>query len=183
MEQIFDFDKVQKSGAVFGEDKLNWFNREYIKRLTPDEFLKFAWPYIASSLPDTMETFEILKKIEPLIRDRVEKFSDVGALFEAGEFDYFFKDPVVDDKMLAWKDSTLEKAHEYLKEIKSRLEKVEDWNYESIKGAVWDLAETNGRGDVLWPMRVALSGREKSPDPFELASILGKPETIKRLSK
>ncbi len=176
LEKIFDLDKVQKSGAVFGEDKLNWFNREYIKRLSSGEF----WNYAQEWMPEEFKNSEILKKLESVIRDRIEKFSDIKTLFEAVEFTYFFKDPKVDEKMLAWKDSTLDKAHEYLKEIKVRLEKLDKWDYESIKGAIWDYADKEGRGAVLWPMRVALSGREKSPDPFEIASILGKEETLKR---
>lgn len=183
LEKIFDFDKVQKSGAVFGEDKLNWFNREYIKKLDMKEFWTLAHVWLPQNewMKDTEEVREMLKKIEHLIRDRIEKFSDIKTLFEDGEFDYFFKEPKVDEKMLAWKDSTLEKAHDFLLEIKSRLEKLETWDYDSIKAAIWDYAEKEGRGAVLWPMRVTLSGREKSPDPFELASILGKEITLKRL--
>lgn len=181
LEKVFDLDKVQKSGAVFGEDKLAWFNREYIKKLSSEDFLKLAWPFMKKYLEDTMENFAILQKIESILRDRIEKFSDIKTLFEAGEFDYFFKAPKVDESMIAWKDSTLAKAREYLKEIHSKLTGLETWDYESIKTSIWDFAEKEGRGAVLWPMRVALSGREKSPDPFEIASILGKEETLKRL--
>lgn len=177
LEQLFDLDKVQKAGAVFGEDKLAWFNREYIKKLSTKEFWDYAKPWIPSSFNDD----QILKKIESIIRDRIEKFADVKTLFEEGEMDYFFKAPKIDNAMLVWKDSTLEKAHEYLKEVKSILKDLESWDYESIKGAIWPYADKEGRGAVLWPMRVALSGREKSPDPFEIASILGKEETLKRL--
>jgi hypothetical protein len=87
------------------------------------------------------------------------------------------------EKILVWKDSTLEQAKVHLKEIHNKLENLDekDWNYDSIKNAVWDYTEKEGRGAVLWPFRVALSGREKSPDPFELASILGKETTLRRL--
>lgn len=145
--------------------------------------MKYAWPYMSTHVPDNIENFEILKKIEPLIRDRIEKFSDIKTLFENGEFGYFFEAPKVDEKMLAWKDSNLEQTKIYLKEVHTRLETLEekDWNYEGVKAAVWDYADKEGRGAVLWPMRVSLSGKEKSPDPFELASILGKETTLKRL--
>jgi len=188
LEKIFDLDKVQKSGAVFGEDKLAWFNREYIKKLSQEEFWSYAHHGLFGSIIQNEPSHhEILKKIEPLIRDRMVKFSDMQTFFgradgsAVGEFDYFFKAPKVDDKILAWKDSSLDKAREYLKAIKSLLEPLEVWDYESIKNAVWSYADQEGRGAVLWPMRVALSGREKSPDPFEIASILGKEETLKRL--
>ncbi len=186
----FDLTKVQKSPAVFNEEKLNWFNREYIKMLDQKGFWDIAHHGLFGSIvQNEPEHHEILKKIEPLIRERMIKFSDMLLFFgradgsSVGEFDYFFTEPKVDEKMLSWKDSTLEKAHEYLKEIKTLLNSLETWDYESIKACIWDLAEKEGRGAVLWPMRVALSGREKSPDPFELASILGKEETLKRLFK
>jgi glutamyl-tRNA synthetase len=182
----FNLTKVQKSPAVFNEEKLNWFNREYIKRLNMHDFWTLAHVWLPTDkvwLTDTEPVKEMLKKIEPLIRDRVEKLSDIKTLFEAGEFDYFFVDPKVDEKILVWKDSNLEEAKKHLKEIRTRLEALDEgsWNYEGIKGAIWDYADAQGRGAVLWPFRVSLSGREKSPDPFELASILGKEITLKRL--
>jgi nondiscriminating glutamyl-tRNA synthetase len=72
-----------------------------------------------------------------------------------------------------------------LQEVVKRLENIDekDFNRDIIKAAVWDFASAEGRGEVLWPMRVALSGQEKSPDPFVLAELLGKSETISRLTK
>jgi hypothetical protein len=55
------------------------------------------------------------------------------------------------------------------------------WSGEPLKTLIWDYATENGRGQVLWPIRFALSGRDRSPDPFQLASILGKEETLIRL--
>jgi len=54
---------------------------------------------------------------------------------------------------------------------------------ETIKSTLWPYAEANGKGDVLWPLRVALTGQEKSPDPFVSASILGKKESIERINE
>ena len=51
-----------------------------------------------------------------------------------------------------------------------------------IKEKIWPFADEVGRGDILWPMRYALSGQEKSPDPFQLAEIFGKKETLARIS-
>jgi glutamyl-tRNA synthetase len=179
--KIFELSKVQKSPAVFNPEKLNWFNREYIKKLNQKEF----WDHSRTWLPIDIESIpsadEMLKKIEHLIRDRIEKFSDIKTLFDAGEFNYFFKEPSVDAEMLVWKtlkgDSDgLEKTKNYLNHIMLALEALTDeaWNYDGIKNAVIEYADQEGKGNVLWPLRVALSGKEKSPDPFELASILGK---------
>lgn len=191
--QIFELAKVQKSPAAFNPEKLDWFNREYIKKLDMKGFWNRANVWLPKWIGENEENLGVLKKIEHLLRDRIDKFSDVKTLFEAGEFGYFFKEPVVDEKMLIWHklidklkyDEALKLEKSYLKEIAERLEKLDekDWNYENIKSAVWDYAEAQGRGNVLWPFRVALSGREKSPDPFELANILGKEKTLNRISK
>ncbi len=181
--EAFDLTKVQKSPAVFNEEKLNWFNREYIKTLSSEAF----WEQVSPWLPEGLDT-TILKKIEPIIRDRIEKFSDIKTLFEAGEFGYFFGEPEVDPSILVWKTlredpEGLEKTKGFLQEVSTLLESLSEdqWDAVGIKEQVWPLTQRIGTGEVLWPMRVSLSGKEKSPDPFELASILGKTETLKRL--
>lgn len=193
--QEFDLAKVQKSSAVFNEEKLDWFNREYIKKMSQQEFWDIAHHGLFGSIvQDSEEHREMLKKIEPLLRERMTKFSDMQLFFgradgsAVGEFDYFFKAPVVDEKMLVWKDlredaDGLAKTKGFLSDVAGLLEAVpeESWSAESVKAALWSYAEEKGRGLVLWPLRVSLSGREKSPDPFELAGILGKAETLKRI--
>lgn len=185
LEEIFDLNRVQKSGAVFNEEKLNWFNREYLKKLDSNQFLNLILNYLPV---DYQKDLEIVKKIEPLIRDRINKLSDVQTLFENSEFDYFFKRPRVNQELLVWKSlksdpEKIKKTFAYLKKVREILESIEtkDWNYSSLKEKIFAYAQKEGSGNVLWPMRVALSGREKSPDPFELASVLGKTETLARL--
>lgn len=176
--EAFDLANVQKSPAVFNPEKLDWFNREYIKELSSDRFWREARGWLSQELDALM-----LKKIEQLIRDRITKFSDIKTLFETGEFDYFFKSPTVSEKMLVWKDDTLENAKKHLTNVKAILEAIpeDEWTYDRIKQAVMPYAEAEGKGSVLWPLRVALCGREKSPDPFELAGILGKRSTVARV--
>ncbi len=180
----FDFSRMQKGGAVFNIDKLNWFNREYIKKLDSSAFWKHAsaWlPTWASAEQDT------LNKIEHLVRDRTDKFSDLKELLE-NEFGYFFKAPLVDTKMIIWKtlkeDSEgLTKTKDYLKHVYELLEPIAESEWASeAKIVVMPYAEQEGKGNVLWPLRVSLSGKEKSPDPFELLDILGKQETLNRIS-
>jgi glutamyl-tRNA synthetase len=184
--QRFDFGRMQKGGAVFNSDKLNWFNREYIKKLSSEAFWNHALPFV----PEHLQGNLMLKKIEQLLRDRIDKFSDITTLFAEGEFDYFFGDPVAVEHLMVWKTlkddpEGLEKTKNYLKEVARLLEPLsqDEWNYESIKGALIEYADQEGKGNVLWPLRVALSGKEKSPDPFELASMLGKEITLQRIEK
>ena len=58
---------------------------------------------------------------------------------------------------------------------------AEDFSAEKVKDAIFPYATKEGRGSVLWPLRVALSGREKSPDPFIIASLIGKERTLQRI--
>lgn len=182
LEEIFDLAKVQKAGAIFNEEKLDWFNREYIKMLSTEEFSE----KIEKWLPGNLNK-DILKKVEPLIRERITVFSDVKSFFENGEFMYFFEKPTVDKEMLVWKslkdiDGGLDKTYEYLSMLVNLLKDYNGvWDYNNLKDLIMPLTETTGKGELLWPTRVSLSGREKSPDPFEIASILGKEETISRL--
>lgn len=170
----FDLSKVQKSPAVFNPEKLDWFNREYIKKLSSADFLNHALKFAPSWADESMIT-----KVENLLRERINKFSDVATFLEESE--YLFKNPVIDEGMLVWKNDTLENAKKHISVLNRILEDINDWNIDSVKSAIMPYAEIEGKGNVLWPMRVALSGKEKSPDPFELSFILGKEETLKRL--
>jgi glutamyl/glutaminyl-tRNA synthetase len=122
----------------------------------------------------------MLNKVETLLRERIAKFTDVGTFFEENE--YLFKEPLVDQKMLVWKTDTIENAKMHLGKVKEILEKVDAWTIDGIKAVLMPYAEAQGKGNVLWPLRVALSGKEKSPDPFELATLLGKEATLKRIT-
>jgi glutamyl-tRNA synthetase len=188
---VFKLDHVQKSPAVFNPEKLNWFNCEYIKKLSQQEFWGYAHHYLYGSIiSDTEENHEKLKKIEPLIRERLVKFSDMYELFgrndgsSIGEFDMFFSKPSVDLEKLPGKGNELSSAKKHLEKVLELVSSVgeHNWNNQTVKDAVWNYAEEAGKGNVLWPMRYALSGRDKSPDPFTLADILGREETIARIT-
>lgn len=173
--KMFKLEKVQKGGAIFNVQKLNWINKEYLKKMDKGKLMK----EIESRVPEKfkkMSGFKTnLNKIFKVILDRIEKFSDISGMFETGELDYFFEAPDPSAEILK-NTSYLGDTIEIINEINAN-----DFTAEKIKSAIWDFATEKGRGEVLWPMRVALSGKEKSPDPFTLAQILGKEETIKRL--
>jgi glutamyl-tRNA synthetase len=173
----FELSKVQKSPAVFNEEKLNWFNKEYIKKLGNEEFWKNADRFIPDWVKkDEMKTLTI----EHLMRDRIEKFADVATFFE--EHAFLFSKPEYKAEQLLWKGTaTKENTKTHIAKVIELCEGVENWNKDAVHGAVFPYADQAGRGEVLWPMRVALSGKDKSPDPFTLAEILGKKETLERL--
>ena len=177
----FDLSNVQKSGAILNEEKLLWFNKEYIKKL-PKEKIKEE---IKKRLPNNMQNEIILEKITPMVTERINIWSDIDKMLETGDIQYYFIAPEYSIEMLVWKKGgTKEEAKENLTSVKEILSNVEeDLCPEKAKELLWGLAEKKGMGNVLWPTRVALSGKEKSPDPFTIISILGKVETISRLSR
>lgn len=179
----FDILKVQKSGAIFNKEKLLWFNKEYIKRLPAERLAK----EISEKLDKKyIYSRELLNKVIPIITERINTFGELEKYVAAGEFDYFFMrfEPV--REMLIWKKDTdfaipknnLEKVLEIIKNISNT-----DFTEENLKSILMPQAEALGKGSVLWPLRVALSGREKSPDPFTLLSILGREESVKRIHR
>ena len=181
--QEFDISKAQKGGAIFSEEKLRWFNAQHLRAKSDEEKME-----ILNSLNEFKELNKdttCSKKIMlDIIFERVEVISDIEKLLQEGEFDYIFKDPVIDTEKILWKNNPDKKAtSEIIKKVKELLQTVPEntFNIEKIKDTVWPLAEEIGKGEVLWPMRVALSGKEKSPDPFSLAELLGISVTLHRL--
>jgi glutamyl-tRNA synthetase len=180
--ETFDLAQVQKSPAVFNPEKLNWFNREYIKLLSHNE--KKSW--IVKFLPESLQSIpnDMLDKLIPVMTERIDYFGQITEFANAGEYDYYIYDPEFPIENIIWKTDTLDQAKIHLEKVRSLIINYSgDWTIDAIKSIIWDYAESVGRGSVLWPMRYALSGREKSPDPFTLAFILGKETVIKRLDK
>ena len=178
----FDLARVQKSGAVFSEEKLNWFNREYIKKLGMEDQVA----YVKKFLPERFKTIseDLLIKLVPIIIERINCFGDISTMAQDGELDYYMTAPTVDLARVSWKGEDLTNTKAHLIESITLMEKIpeSDWNGITVKDAIWGYAEQIGKGNVLWPIRFSLSGRDKSPDPFILAEILGKTETLKRLN-
>ncbi len=182
MEELikeFSLEKIQKGGAVFNIDRLKWLNARYIKKMDVDKLTELCLPYISTQYPVSSSQKEKIKKIIKIKQERM------NTLAEAGEdIDYFFKEPEYEKEKLLWKKEKDEsKTKKHLEEIVKLLEPLseKDFSGESVKKAVWDYAEERGRGNVLWPFRVALTGLDKSPDPFSVAEIIGKKETLNRL--
>ena len=168
--ESFDIRNVQKAGAVFNIEKLRWINKQYIKKLG-DETLLEELERRMPTVPQSM-----LPKIVGIVRERIETLGDIDLLHTSGEFD-FLKELVPYPKALL-------KTTDHLEEIRRIISQIPDnaFNAEGIKDALWNFATEKGRGNVLWPLRVALSGKERSPDPFSIAAALGKEESLNRLS-
>lgn len=185
MIKLFTLEKVHKAGAVFNIEKLKWLNKHYMKLLPVEKVGK----EILARFPEMLrikaeDNSEIFSKVIPIILDHISTFGEVRTLVEAGEYGYFFEDPTYPREALLWKDEKDNAlAIEKLQKVLVLIDGINDTLFvsETIKTTIWDYATEVGRGNVLWPMRYALSGRAKSPDPFSLAGILGKETTLRRI--
>ncbi len=179
----FSFGKLQKGAAVFNLEKLDWFNAEYIKRMSRENFMMYMQPFTtALEKKHGALTEAFLTYMVTILQHSMVKRADVLKLSDDGEFDYLFSLNEISQVGLLAKE-TLD-AHEtkiHLAHVVELLSKHEEWTDTAIKALVMNYADEKGRKNVLWPMRYALSGRDKSPDPFFLAYILGKHESIRRL--
>ncbi len=174
----FDITRIQISGAQMNIEKLDWMNKEHIKKLAPEIFESKVLEWLPENIKD--------KKIIPVLVDRISKFSDLKEMADKGEFNFFFTAPEISREKLSYKDTLKEKTTDNINNAIKTLQEIDDSSFtvENIKTALMQLADSlPSRGELLHPIRFALSGLDKSPDPFIIASILGKNETISRLQK
>jgi glutamyl-tRNA synthetase len=179
--EAFSLERIQKSAGIFDDVKLKWFNFEHLKRLTDQDFLYHVKEFYmrkGASLPSYIE--EIL----PLLRERSQTLKEAYDAIEGGEYAFLSEEPQLEEELLLrGAKAPKEAVQGHLERIYGLLEGLSTWNGGSIKEAVFPYATEVGRASVLWPMRVALSGKEKSPDPFTLASLLGRERTLGRIKK
>lgn len=164
----FDLGRVQKGGSIFDQKKLRWVNKEHMKKLDREVLHRLISDKIEGAFPGKTVPAGLLE----VVAERIEVLSDIDQLIADGELDYFFATPILDPEKIFWKKDNKEIA-------KTHLEKVA--GIVSEDGDVMAYAEEAGKGSVLWPLRYALSGKEKSPDPLTLLSVLGKEESLTRI--
>lgn len=179
--QAFDLARIQASGAGFDETKLRSINQHWMRKLSVEEFIARG----NLSAPDT----EKLRKTVHLLQERAQTFAEAREML-TGELSCLFTEPVLDrSKLLAKELSGREEmTKSALETLSGAVESLpEGVSAEAVKDAIMPLADAEeargkgGRGAVLWPLRYALSGQERSPDPFTLISILGISESISRI--
>lgn len=195
LKKQFSLENVHKSGAVFDVDKLDWINGVYLRELSIDKFTELCLPYLEKAKLVKQKDTEFinlktkkpitahwLKQVLALEQQRIKRLMDIPDAVS-----YFFTATVpLTKKMLVWKKSTPAKTLPILKQLKAVLKALDenDFSEETVTKHIKTFIEENnlGNGDVLWPLRVSLSGREKSPGPFELTATLGQKKVLKRLN-
>lgn len=184
MIAIFDLEKVQKSGGVFNQEKMDWINREHLKKISDESFAENIHQYTQAltALPQYNE--EKIKKLIPLIRERTAYFSEVKIAIENGEYDCFFDAPSkMNPEKIYFKGVIDPDLGSKLEGIKASLEAIADtdWTLDIVKTTIMNHIGDTQKGPYLHPLRMTLSGRDQSPDPFTIAWIIGKTETMNRI--
>ena len=176
--EAFGTDGISKAPAIFDVAKLNYINSEYIKALTPQQFHEAALPWIRQAVKredvDTGMIAELLQKRCQVLSEIPEQVDFIDAL---PDYDLELH---TNKKM----KTTPETAREDLPKLLPMLEQLEDYSNDSLYSSVVALAEELGlkNGRLLWPFRVAVSGKAVTPGgATELAAILGKEETLRRI--
>lgn len=178
----FSLEKMQKGGAVFDLEKFKWINKEHLDRMDSAAFTTEALRWMPERLTKTKQFDERFPKLLPTIRERVHTLGEITEAAEAGEYDFAFTDIEYETELLKWKkDDSVSDVLPRLETLISLLEGADFTSIDTITAAIWNYAEETGKGEVLWPLRVALTGRERSPDPFTCAYILGQETTLLRL--
>ena len=175
LEKEFSLEKVQKAGAVFNEEKLEWLNRIYIKKMSIDDLMQHAAPFV-SERGISSDTLQRVLEVE---KPRITKLSDI-----MDTIPLYTEDPAYDKKLLSWKGQDLEHTREHLARAREILCDIDEDTFarmELLQQALDSYAATHGKGNVLWPLRAALSGKEASPGPFEIMFVIGKEATLQRI--
>jgi glutamyl-tRNA synthetase len=174
--EVFDLSNIHKAGAIFNIEKLKWMNKEHMRKEARESQLLAVKKYL-KDYPD-----EMLDKLLPVIVDRISAYGELASL-EATEFRFFITAPAVEKERILWKDDEPSVALYHLKKVAEILATADFSSPESVKAAIMPYAETEGKGNVLWPLRMSLSGQEKSVDPFTILYVLGKDEGIGRIER
>jgi glutamyl-tRNA synthetase len=170
----FTIERIHKSGAMLNEEKLLWMNKEHMRRKTKDEQLAAIKLYM-NSFSD-----EMLVRLLPTIIDRINTYGELASIADP-EFGFFIKPVSVESERILFKDDEPAKAVHHLEAVKQMLESSDFSSPEAVKQSIMPYAETEGKGSVLWPLRMSLSGQEKSVDPFTILYVLGKEESFARI--
>ncbi len=182
--KYFSIEKVQKAGAMFNIQRLDYINGFYIREKPIDRLTKLCLPYFVEGYEKFPE--KTLEKIVQAYKSRLKKLSDIKELT-----DFFFADKLEYDKsLLRWQKMSDSEVKESLEYSKKKISEIKSLNLKDIGEKL--LTETEkfnqekdypvkNRGYLLWPLRVALSGKSASASPFEIAEILGKEKTLQRI--
>ena len=176
LKKVFSIDRLSRSPSIFDITKLTWMNGCYIRAFSAEKFHQLAQPYY-TDMPDNIDLEALSRTLQP----RVETLGQISE-----QIDFIKSMPDYSLELYSNKKmkTDSEVAKSVMPKIKEVLSSQNNWSNEALFEALKSLAESLGvkNGQVLYPARIALSGKETTPGgATELAVILGKTETINRI--
>ncbi|MGN0551139.1 MAG: glutamate--tRNA ligase [Acutalibacteraceae bacterium] len=180
LTKAFNIDGISKSPSVFDYDKLAWFNSEYIKAMTTEEFAQLATPYFKQVFGGKEADFNLVASI---LQQRVTKLSEIPQMI-----DFLVNQPEYGKELFINKKSktTEENSPVMLRAVIDELSALEQWTHDSIHDALIGLAQKLNvkNGTVMWPARIAVSGKTVTPGgAIEILEILGRDESLRRMTE
>lgn len=181
LKKEFSLSGIGASPAIFDIEKLDYYNGYYIRQKPLAELAELCRPYLENAGHKISDT----KKLEAyvsLAQERMKKLEDIVEMTS-----FLFELPEYEESLLAWKTLSATDAKNNLRNLKLELEKIDskDWTKENLEVVIfsWIKEGDKKNGDYLWPLRVSLTGLKNSPGPFEVAAVLGKDKSLRRLEK
>ena len=178
LKEVFDMAGISKSPAVFDINKLRYFNAEYIRRMSAEDFAKLAEPYVRQAVKN--EAYDAAA-IAALLQQRTEVLTEIPE-----KVDFFDTLPEYDAELFVHKKSKSDKesSKEMLEIMLPVFEALPAWNDEQIMNAMVSKAEELGvkNAKLMWPVRIAAAGKAVTPGgAVEICRILGREECLRRL--
>lgn len=196
LTKIFSLEGIQKKEAIYNEKKLLWFQKKHVQQMSEYQLRKMIMPLLVKRFPMRSRLQpRSVRTVLHTIREKGIPFKEEQMLIENGVYDFYFAEPKYDVQLLLPKKKGTEtrEREDIAREVLSglwgthallqKMSAYTGWNEERIQKKVWDHAEEKGKSMILWPLRVALSGEDKSPGPFIIAQAIGKRQTIRRIQK
>lgn len=180
--EAFSIERVQKSGAVFDLEKLAWVQGQWMRKIPATDFAARIKPLVTEKYPAAANDAKFVERAA-LIQERITFFTEAPDMMS-----YLYETPTASMELLASPKQKIDAADipKIIAFLTAELSKLsdKDWSLDGIKAALDPAIASSGfkKGQILWPLRAALTGREYSPGAYEVAALLGKDETMKRLA-
>lgn len=183
MIEEFSMDRIQKSGAIFDREKLDWLQGQWMRNFSLEEFVDRIRPLVAEEYPEAADDADFSQKAA-LIQERITFFKEAPEMLS-----YYYTEPSADMELIANPKQKLteEMVPEMIQLLIDTLEPIadSDWTDEKLKDILFATCDEKElkKGQLLWPLRAILTGLPYSPGAFEVAAVLGKEKTMQRLKK
>ena len=177
LKKCFTAERLNKSPAIFDGVKLKWMNGHYLRNLSAEEFHRLALPYYEKCLTRKVNLHALSEVLQP----RIETLQDIVDNVDFLENLPSYGNELFVNKKMKTDETIAKKGLEY---ALSALEKQTEWNNESLFECLKAVAAEHEmkNGQILYPVRIALSGKETTPGgATELAVVLGKEESLRRI--